>query len=76
MRLIKNMRGNNELSIFLSVHYCTTSEYCIVSVMASQTEDPFSFVSVVRIPLFTNLLWTPLLGEHLAVRPERGNDHE
>ena len=44
--------------------------------MASQTEETFSIVSVVRGHHVYKSVWTPLLGERLLVRPETGNNHD
>ena len=44
--------------------------------MASQTEETFSVVSVVRGHHVYKSVWTPLLGERLLVRPETGNNHD
>ena len=43
--------------------------------MASQNEEMFSIVSVVRGHHVCKSVWTPLLGERLPVRPETGNNH-
>ena len=67
---------NNEISVHHSVHSCPTSVYCIVGVMATQTEETFSIVSVVRGHHVYKSVRTPLLGEHLSVRLETGNNHD
>ena len=72
----RNYALNNEISIHHSVHSCPTSVYCIVGVMATQTEETFSFVSVVREHYLYKSVRTPLLGERLSVRPKTGNNHE
>ena len=67
---------NNEISVHQSIHSCPTSVYCIVGVMATQTEETFSIVSVVRGLHIYKSVQTPLLGERLSVRPETGNNHD
>ena len=44
--------------------------------MATQTEETFSIVSVVREHHIYKSMRTPLLGEHLSVHPETGNSHD
>ena len=44
--------------------------------MASQNEEMFSIVSVVRGHHICKSVWTPLLGERLPVRSETGNNHK
>ena len=43
---------------------------------ATQTEETFSIVSVVRGHHIYKSVQTPLLGERLSVRPETGNNHD
>ena len=50
--------------------------YCIVGVMATQTEETFSIVSVVRGHHVYKSVRTPLLGERPSARPETGNNHD
>ena len=64
----RNYALNNESSVYPSVHSWLMIVYCIVSVMASQAEETFSFVSVVRGHHVYKSVWTPLLGERLSVR--------
>ena len=52
------------------------SVYCIVGVMATQTEETFSIVGVVRGHHVYKSVRTPLLGERLSVRPKTGNNHD
>ena len=73
MRLIMNMRL---ITRFPSVHSCPTSVYCIVGVMATQTEETFSIVSVVRGHHVYKSVWTPLLRDRLSVRSETVNNHK
>ena len=48
----------------------------IVGVMATQTEETFSIISVVRGHHVFKSVRTPLLGECLSVRSETGNNHD
>ena len=56
--------------MYLSVHSCPMSVYCIVGVMATQTEEMFFIVSVLRGHHVS------LSVEHFPVRPETGNNHD
>ena len=67
---------NNEISVHHSVHSCTTSVYCIIGVMVTQTEETFSIVSAVHGHHVYKSVPTPLLGERLSIRPETGNNHD
>ena len=44
--------------------------------MASQAQETFFFVSVVRGHHVYKSVWTPLLVEYLTVCPEPGNSHD
>ena len=67
---------NNKISVHHSLHSCSTFVYCIVGVMATQTEETFSIVGVARGHHVYKSVRTPLLGESLSVRPETGNNHD
>ena len=76
MRLITNMRLITRFPYIFPYTLAQTSVYCIVGEMASQAEETFSFVSVVRGHHIYKSVWTPMLGERLSVRPETGNNHD
>ena len=59
----------------LIMRFLYTSPY-IVGAMATQTEETFSIVSVVREHHVYKLVRTPLLGERLSVQSETGNNHD
>ena len=72
----RNYALNNEISVHQSVHSCAMSVHCIVGVMATQTEETFSIISVVLGHHVYKSVRTPLLGECLLVRSETGNNHD
>ena len=71
----RNYALNNVISVHHCIHSCSTFVNLIVGVMATQTEDTFSVVSVVHGYHVYTSVRTPLLGERLLARTETGYNH-